>query len=152
MITASRLVRTLRRRGLTARLVAVLGIVAVTGAGAVASALLGRATTAIALLAVLVTVAALGLLELRRRAGVADRGIRELRVIVEQTQRRLVVAAEHERVAAADRHRLLTAEISALRRQLAAPGEPDDASGNTPDNASDTPVATIPIATSLRNL
>jgi hypothetical protein len=144
MSTVSRIARALRRYGLTVRLVAVLGIVVVAGAAAVSSALLGRSATATALIAVLVTVAVAGLVETRRRSAVTDRGMRDLRVMVEQTQRRLMVAAEHERVAAADRHQVLSAEISALRGLL---GERAGA-----DDPQDTPVATIPIPTSLRNL
>jgi hypothetical protein len=89
-------------------------------------------------------VAVAGLVETRRRSTVTDRALRDLRVTVEQTQRRLMVAAEHERVAAADRHQVLSAEISALR------GLPGERAGA--DDPQDTPVATIPIPTSLRNL
>ena len=108
-------------RGLTLRQLITVVVVLPVGAGAAVAALLGNLRLATALIAVLLTIATIGLLQLRRRVAAAHQANRQLhkdlRVVVEQAQRRLVGVAEHERVAGADRHKVLLNTIQRTHRQ-----------------------------------
>jgi hypothetical protein len=115
-----RLIRSrLARYGCTPRQAGVVAVVLPAGAGAVGAALLDRVAVATALIAVLATVAALALVQAQRRSTADRRLIRNLQIVVEETQRRLMVVAEHERVAAADRHQTLLDALAA--KHLDAP-------------------------------
>jgi hypothetical protein len=103
----------LARYGFTERQAAAVALILPVGTGAVCAALLGRSAVANALIAVLVTAAALAAVQARRRSAADRQVIRNVQIVVEETQRRLLVAAEHERVAAADRHQVL---LDALER------------------------------------
>jgi predicted O-methyltransferase YrrM len=115
----SRLPR-LSRRQATGLLV----MVALCAGVAVASGT-GHPGVAASLLAVLLAGVLTGLVLLSRRIGAASRahrtGQRDLRVVVEQLQRRLVAAVEKERLTAGERHRELT-ESLARNHRLAAHG------------------------------
>lgn len=108
-------------QGLTLRQLITVVVVLPVGAGAAVAALLGNLRLATALIAVLLTIATIGLLQLRRRVAAAHHTNRQLhkdlRVVVEQSQRRLVGAVEHERVAGADQHKALLNTIQRTHRQ-----------------------------------
>jgi hypothetical protein len=111
----------LARYGFTERQAAAVGVVLPVGAGAVVTALLDRLTVAIALIAVLLTVATLAMVQARRRTAADRQVLRNLQVVVEETQRRLMVVAEHERVAAADRHQTLLDAVQDAQRPVPPP-------------------------------
>jgi hypothetical protein len=114
----------LARYGFTERQAAAVAVVLPVGAGAVAAALLGRVAPATALIAVLVTGAALASVQAHRRTAADRQVIRNLQVVVEETQRRLMVVAEHERVAAADRHQRLIEALENALRPVTPPSQP----------------------------
>jgi hypothetical protein len=101
-----------------------LGMVALCGGVTVASGT-GHPGLAASLLAVLLAAVLTGLVLLSRRIGAASRADRaaqrDLRVVVEQLQRRLVAAVERERLTAGERHRELT-ETLARNQRLAGHG------------------------------
>jgi hypothetical protein len=86
---------------------------------AVASAA-GRAAIATSLLAALLAGALAGVVHLSRRIGGLHRAnqasVRDLRIVVEQLQRRVVAAVEKERLAAGDRHQELTEMLARTER------------------------------------
>jgi hypothetical protein len=97
-----RLARLGRRKaaGLLAMVVLCLGVAV--------AAIAGQSALALALLAVLLSAVLAGVLLLARRIGGLHRAhqasIQDLRVVVEQLQRRVVAAVEKERLTAGDRH------------------------------------------------
>jgi predicted O-methyltransferase YrrM len=101
-----------RLHSLTSRqAIVLLGVGALCAGVAVASAA-DRRAVATTLLAVLLGAVLVGVLHLSRRIGGLHRihqaSMRDLRVVVDQLQRRVVATVEKERVAAAARHRDLT--------------------------------------------
>jgi hypothetical protein len=114
-----RLVRLGRRQaaGLLAMVVLCLGVVV--------AGIAGQSAVALALLAVLLSAVLAGVLLLARRIGGLHRAhqasIQDLRVVVEQVQRRVVAAVEKERLTAGDRH-LELIEALARAERLAGRG------------------------------
>jgi predicted O-methyltransferase YrrM len=108
-------------QSLTPRQLATLVVVLPIGGAAAVLALLGNMRVATALLAALVTIATLATLQLRRRVAAAQVAnkvlLKDVRTVVEQTQRRLVAAVEHERVAGADRQKVLLNTLQRGHRQ-----------------------------------
>src|SRR4029453_1753574 len=100
-----------RLAGLSSRQALGLVLMAVACAGVAATALTGRWAAAVTLLAVLLATTLAGVLHLARRIGGLHRtqqaSIRDLRIVVDQLQRRVVGAVEKERLAAGDRHQEL---------------------------------------------
>jgi len=100
-----------RLAGLSSRQALGLVLMAVVCAGVAATALTGRWAAAVTLLAVLLAATLAGVLHLARRIGGLHRtqqaSIRDLRIVVDQLQRRVVGAVEKERLAAGDRHQEL---------------------------------------------
>jgi len=110
-----------RLRSLTRPQAVVLMVVLAVVAGVWAAAAAGRQGLATSLVAVLLLGVLLGILHLSRwmaglyRANQAAN--RDLRVVVEQMQRRVVAAVEKERLTAGDRHQELTRSITRGLRQ-----------------------------------
>ncbi|MFC7275128.1 class I SAM-dependent methyltransferase [Paractinoplanes rhizophilus] len=106
--------------GLPRRQVAGLVLAAAIGAGVAVASAAGRAALATSLLALLLVAVPAGVIHLTRRvAGVgrANReAVRDLRLLVEQLQRRVIAAVEKERLAAGDRHQELTESLSRAER------------------------------------
>ena len=106
--------------GLSRRQVAVLLVMAAVCAGFAAASLAGQAAVATCLLALLLLVLPAGVLFLVRRIGAVNRNtqeaVRDLRVLVEQLQRRVIASVEKERLAAGDRHRELTEALARTER------------------------------------
>jgi len=100
-----------RLAGLSSRQALGLVLMAVVCAGVAATALTGRWAAAVTLLAVLLAATLAGVLHLARRIGGLHRtqqaSIRDLRIVVDHLQRRVVGAVEKERLAAGDRHQEL---------------------------------------------
>jgi predicted O-methyltransferase YrrM len=88
--------------------------------GIAIAALAGQPAVAWSLLAVLLAVAMAGVLLLARRLGGQHRAsqasIQDLRVVVEQLQRRVIAAVEKERLTAGDRHLELTEALARAER------------------------------------
>jgi predicted O-methyltransferase YrrM len=105
------------RQSLTLRQAATIALVSPLGIAAVWASLTGRADIADALIGALITLTVLGLLQVRRRVAHAQQStrilVKDVRTVLEQTQRRLVDALERERLAAADREQVL---LNALER------------------------------------
>jgi predicted O-methyltransferase YrrM len=114
-----------RLHKLTRRQVTGLLVVVVLCAGVGVASGTGHPGTAATLLAVLLVGVLFGLVLLGRRIGAVARADqaaqRDLRVVVEQLQRRLVAAVEKERLTAGERHRELT-ETLAKNHKLAVHG------------------------------
>jgi hypothetical protein len=106
--------------GLSSRQTAGLLIMAVICAGVAVAAVLNQAAVAVSLLAPLLAGALAGVLLLARRLGGMHRStqgaIRDLRVVVEQLQRRVIASVEKERLAAGDRHLELTEALARTER------------------------------------
>ena len=106
-----------RLHSLSRRQATGLGVMAVLCAGVAITAVAGLAAVATSLLAVLLAAALAGVVHLSRRVGGLHRAnqaaLGDLRVVVEQVQRRLMAAVEKERLAAGDRH---TEVVDALAR------------------------------------
>jgi predicted O-methyltransferase YrrM len=109
-----------RLSGLSARELAVLLGGALIGAGVAVSAMTGQAAVATGLLGVLLAGAVAGAVLLARRIGGVHRAtqesVRDLRLVVEQAQRRVLASVERERLAAGDRHLELTEALSRTER------------------------------------
>ncbi|GAA2657308.1 class I SAM-dependent methyltransferase [Paractinoplanes durhamensis] len=107
-------------KALSARQIAGLGIMAAVGAGVVVASAAGRAALATSLLALLLVAVTAGVIHLSRRIGGATRttqdAVRDLRVVVEQLQRRVIASVEKERLAAGDRHQELTEALARTER------------------------------------
>jgi predicted O-methyltransferase YrrM len=88
--------------------------------GVVVAAAAGQPALAMALLAVLLAAVLAGVVLLARRIGGLHRAhqtsIQDLRVVVEQMQRRVVAAVEKERLTAGDRHLELTEALARAER------------------------------------
>ncbi|MFF5293434.1 class I SAM-dependent methyltransferase [Paractinoplanes globisporus] len=106
--------------GLSRRQVAGLLGAAIVGLGVAVASAAGRAALATSLLALLLVALPAGVVHLSRRLGRVTRAnreaVRELRVLVEQLQRRVIAAVEKERLAAGDRHLELTETLSRAER------------------------------------
>ncbi|GAB1693949.1 class I SAM-dependent methyltransferase [Krasilnikovia sp. M28-CT-15] len=107
-----------RLHSLTSRQGLALIAIALLCVGTAAVSVTGQQAAATTLLAGLLGIALLGLLLVARRLGALRRGhhahlaaLRDMRVLVEETQRRVVAAVERERIAAADRHRDMMARL-----------------------------------------
>jgi predicted O-methyltransferase YrrM len=89
-------------------------------AGVAVAAMTGQAAVATCLLALLLTGAVAGVVFLSRRiAGVhraTQDSVRDLRLVVEQVQRRVLASVERERLAAGDRHLELTEALARTER------------------------------------
>jgi predicted O-methyltransferase YrrM len=101
-----------RLHSLSSRQAAALALMALICLGVAVASATGRAAIATTLLAVLLTATLAGVILLARRVGHQHRAsqasVRDLRLVVEQLQRRVVAAVEKERLAAGDRHQELT--------------------------------------------
>ncbi|MEV6347269.1 class I SAM-dependent methyltransferase [Actinoplanes sp. NPDC051851] len=112
-----RLAGTIRGLGPRRTAVAVAALILVLGVWAAVAT--GHPDMAVGLLAVLLAGVLAGLLLLARRLGGlrADRNaVRDLRAVLDQTQRRVVAAVERERLAAEDRHRELAEAVARVQR------------------------------------
>jgi predicted O-methyltransferase YrrM len=93
---------------------------AIVGLGVAVASAAGRAPRATSLLARLLVALPAGVIHLSRRLGGVGRAnreaVRDLRVLVEQVQRRVIAAGEKERLAAGDRHQELTEALSRAER------------------------------------
>ncbi|GIE93662.1 class I SAM-dependent methyltransferase [Paractinoplanes rishiriensis] len=102
------------------RQVAGLLATAAIGAGVAVASLAGQAAVATCLLALLLLALPTGVMYLSRRVGGVNRNtqaaVRDLRVLVEQLQRRVIASVEKERLAAGDRHRELTEALARTER------------------------------------
>ncbi len=111
--------------GLSRRQVAGLLIMAAICAGVAIAAVIGQAAVATCLLALLLAAVLAGVVHLSRRIGRAHRAtqasVRDLRLVVEQLQRRVIASVEKERLAAGDRHQELT-EVLARTERLTGRG------------------------------
>jgi predicted O-methyltransferase YrrM len=109
------------RQSLTLRQAVMIALVSPLGIVVVVASFTGHPRVVDALLGILVTCAILGIIELRSRVSDAQQTnrtlLREVRTVVEQTQRRLVDAVEQERLAGADRHQLVLAELARAHRR-----------------------------------
>ncbi|MCU7723680.1 class I SAM-dependent methyltransferase [Actinoplanes sp. KI2] len=107
-------------RGLSHRQIAGLLATATIGLGVAVASAAGRAALATSLLALLLVAVPAGVIHLSRRLGGVGRAnreaVRDLRVLVEQVQRRVIAAVEKERLAAGDRHQELTEALSRAER------------------------------------
>jgi predicted O-methyltransferase YrrM len=112
-------------RTLSLRQVAVLLLLAVVCAGVAVAAVVGQAQVATCLLALLLAGACAGVVHLSRRIGGVNRttqtAVRDLRLVLEQVQRRVIASVERERLAAGDRHLELT-EVLARTERLTGRG------------------------------
>ncbi|WP_433297036.1 class I SAM-dependent methyltransferase [Actinoplanes sp. CA-030573] len=106
--------------GLSLRQAAGLAVAAAIGLGVAVASAAGRAALATSLLALLLVVVPAGVIHLSRRIGGVNRNtqetVRDLRVLVEQLQRRVIAAVEKERLAAGDRHLEMTEALSRAER------------------------------------
>jgi predicted O-methyltransferase YrrM len=109
-----------RLQSLSSRQAVSLGVLAVIGVGVAVASAAGHAGVATSLLAVLLAAAVAGVLYLSRRIGGLHRAnqasLRDLRIVVEQLQRRVVSAIEKERLTAGDRHQELSDAVARTER------------------------------------
>jgi predicted O-methyltransferase YrrM len=118
--------RSVRRlSGLSVRQLGGLLLGALLCLGVAAASLARQAAVATCLLALLPAGALAGVVYLARRLREVDRAtqesVRDLRVVVEQVQRRVLASVERERLAAGDRHQELT-EVLARTERLTGRG------------------------------
>lgn len=106
--------------GLSSRQAAGLLIMATVCTGVAVAAVVGQAAVATCLLALLLGGALAGVVHLSRRVGGVHRAtqesVRDLRLLVEQLQRRVIASVEKERLAAGDRHLELTEALARAER------------------------------------
>jgi len=111
---AKRLISLSSRQALGLLLIGLLAV------GVAVASVAGRIGAAVALLAVLLAGTLAGVVHLSRRIGGLHRAeqasIRDLRIVVEQLQRRVVGAVEKERLAAGDRHQEMLDTIARTER------------------------------------
>lgn len=116
-----------RLTGLSSRQIAVLLLMGTVCAGVAAASITGQAAIATSLLALLLAATLAGVVHLSRRIGLLHRSdqaaIRDLRIVVEQLQRRVLAAVEKERLTAGDRHQELTDAIARADRLTPATAE-----------------------------
>jgi predicted O-methyltransferase YrrM len=109
-----------RLSGLSVRQIAGLVAGAVICAGVAVAGVVGQAAVATCLLALLLAGAVAGVIYLARRIGGVHRttqeSVRDLRLVVEQVQRRVLASVERERLAAGDRHLELTEALARTER------------------------------------
>jgi Mrp family chromosome partitioning ATPase len=109
-----------RLHSLSSRQVVTLGLTLVVCAGVAVASAAGQVALAISLLALLVVAALGGVVFLIRRVRLlhhaSQASVRDLRIVVEQLQRRVVAAVEKERLAAGDRHQELSDAIARADR------------------------------------
>jgi predicted O-methyltransferase YrrM len=114
-----------RLSGLSMRQLAGLVACGVICAGVAVAAMSRQAAVATCLLALLPAGALAGVIYLARRIGGVQRAtqhsVRDLRLVVEQVQRRVLASVERERLAAGDRHLELT-EVLARTERLTGRG------------------------------
>ena len=114
--------RSLARRltSLSARQAAGLAMMATICAGVAVASVAGQGAVATCLLALLLAAVLAGVVLLSRRIRGGQRAtqesVRELRVVVEQLQRRVIASVEKERLAAGDRHLELTEALARAER------------------------------------
>lgn len=113
-----------RLHSLSSRQVLGLLVMAAVSGGVATASATGYGAVATSLLAVLLTGALAGVVHLSRRLNGVHRAnqanVRDLRVVVEQLQRRLIASVEKERLAAGERH-LELIEAVARAERLTAP-------------------------------
>ncbi|GIF18592.1 putative O-methyltransferase YrrM [Actinoplanes tereljensis] len=106
--------------GLSRRQIAGLVVIVTVAAGVAVASAAGRAALATSLVALLLVAVTAGVLHLSRRIGGVNRAtqdaVRDLRVVVEQLQRRVIASVEKERLAAGDRHQELTEALARNER------------------------------------
>ncbi|GIM95152.1 class I SAM-dependent methyltransferase [Paractinoplanes toevensis] len=106
--------------GLSSRQVAGLVVIVTVAAGVAVASAAGRAALATSLVALLLVAVTAGVLHLSRRIGGVNRAtqdaVRDLRIVVEQLQRRVIASVEKERLAAGDRHQELTEALARNER------------------------------------
>lgn len=117
----SKLKRLARRLlGLSSRQVAGLATMAAVCTGVAIAAAIGQAAVATCLLALLLAAVLAGVVLLSRRIRGAQRStqvaVRDLRIVVEQLQRRVIATMEKERLADGERHRRLVEELTRTER------------------------------------
>ncbi len=109
-----------RLQSLSSRQVVALALTAVVSAGVAVSAAAGQVALAVSLLAVLLVATLAAVVFLVRRVrllhSAEQASVRDLRLVVEQLQRRVVAAVEKERLAAGDRHQELRDAITGADR------------------------------------
>jgi hypothetical protein len=109
-----------RLHSLTSRQAVGLLLIAAACAGVAVASALGRPGVAATLLAVLLGATLAGIVHLSRRLGGLHRAqqtsLQDLRVVVDQLQRRVIAAVEKERLTAGDRHQELTDAIARADR------------------------------------
>jgi predicted O-methyltransferase YrrM len=109
-----------RLHSLSGRQMIALAVMGVICAGVAVAATAGQTAIATSLLAVLLAAALAWVVYLARRIGSLHRAnqasVRDLRIVVEQLQRRVVAAIEKERLAAGDRHQELTDAVARSER------------------------------------
>jgi predicted O-methyltransferase YrrM len=109
-----------RLSGLSVRQLAGLAGGVLICAGVAVAAMAGQAAVATCLLALLLAGAVAGVAHLSRRIGGVHRAtqesVRDLRLVVEQVQRRVLASVERERLAAGDRHLELTEALARTER------------------------------------
>jgi predicted O-methyltransferase YrrM len=101
-----------RLHSLSSRQAVALALTVLLCAGVAVSSAAGQAAVATSLLALLLVATLAGVVFLARRIGrlhqANQASVRDLRIVVEQLQRRVVAAIEKERLTAGDRHQELT--------------------------------------------
>lgn len=116
-----------RLHSLSSRQAAGLALIGAVCAGVAVASALGRPGVATTLLAVLLAATLAGVVHLSRRLGGLQRAqqtaLQDLRVVVDQLQRRVVAAVEKERLAAGDRHQELSDAIAGADRLTPAGAE-----------------------------
>ncbi|MCA2215139.1 class I SAM-dependent methyltransferase [Jidongwangia harbinensis] len=114
-----------RLHSLTSRQAIGLGVMAVLCLGVTVASATGHAAVATSALALLLAATLAGVVHLSRRVRALHRAdqaaVRDLRIVVEQLQRRLVAAVEKERLAAGDRHQEVLDAVARAER-LTPPG------------------------------
>ena len=107
-------------KAVPARQAAGLLVMGLICAGVAVASLAGQAAVATCLLALLLLAVPAGVMYLSRRVGGVNRNtqnaVRDLRILVEQLQRRVIASVEKERLAAGDRHRELTEALARTER------------------------------------
>jgi predicted O-methyltransferase YrrM len=116
-----------RLHSLTSRQAVALSAIGVACIGVVGASALDRPGLAVSLLALLPAAALAGVVHLSRRLGSLHRAqqsaLQDLRIVVDQLQRRVVAAVERERLAAGDRHQELTDAVARAERLTPAGAE-----------------------------
>ena len=119
--------QTARLHSLSSRQAVGLLLMAAVCLGVAMASATGHAALATSLLAVLLAGALGGVVHLSRRIGAMHRAnqasVRDLRIVVDQLQRRVVAAVEKERLAAGDRHQELSDALARTERLAGRGGD-----------------------------